>query len=153
MYSLVVIVNEGRVLWKPIWLLELAFLLLPVSLVAETNPEGQMDAYRNVSSDGHAAATTQTSEAHPIDPTARASAHQATLKGHLVEGGVSCPLFRSDDGKEFSMVVDPEDMKDLKLGDRVELTYSAVPPLQLHAGSDGFRNKNSKGKVSFLLAH
>ncbi len=118
---------------KPLmWILEFAFLLLPVSLVAEASPEENhpateyvMDAYRTVNSDASHAGSNNT-EAHPIISDAKASTRQATVQGRLIEGGVECPLFQADDGKKFTLVAKPEDMKDIKVGDRVELTYSPV---------------------------
>jgi len=121
---------------KPMWILELAFLLLPVSLVAEASPEEnhpasdiELHAYRTVSSTQHGNnGTAATTDAHPVVATAQDAAKQATVKGRLIEGGLECPLFQTDDGKKFSLMVSPDTLKDLKIGDRVELTYAYPVP-------------------------
>lgn len=45
------------------------------------------------------------------------------LTGALIEGGVECPLFQSDDGKRYTLL---GNLKGLKSGDRVRLTGEVV---------------------------
>ncbi len=45
------------------------------------------------------------------------------LLGALIEGGVECPLFQTDDGKRYTLL---GDLKGLKNGDRVRLTGEVV---------------------------
>lgn len=45
------------------------------------------------------------------------------LTGALIEGGVECPLFQSDDGKRYTLL---GNLKGLKSGDRVRLAGEVV---------------------------
>ncbi len=114
------------------WLVELAILLLPVSLIAETNPEESrvnpeilMHAYEGqapTTHGGHAPASVNSS-AHPVTTGASTSNKvEGTFEAAVDEG---CRIVRADDGKRYSFTIPKEGITDIKNGEHVELTFSS----------------------------